>query len=167
MDKLVIKSSIILLLLAGSVGLSTLEVTPILPHMMRTCAVEKLQESSGADNSEQSLASVYNDCSVLPQSLAIIVAGIGLAGILFLLKSLKVIELKLIGISLVAALFIALELVFYAFFQYKYFYDSQLATTAGEIFKNYLFALSSLASLCLSVFVVPRLLKQTLFSDRI
>lgn len=164
MNKLAAKCLIILLLLTGSVGFSTLLTAPVVPNILSTCVKEKAPHTITLDYSEQAVASIYNDCSILPHSLAIVVAGLGLFGLLILLRELKIIELELLGILLIATLFTMLELAFYAFFQYKFFYDSQLAQSALHVLRNYLFAFSSLGSLLISLLLVPKLMGERLFN---
>lgn len=131
---------------------------------MGDCAVEKLQ---GLYDADDSLASIYNKCSVLPQSIAIITAGVGLFATLYLLRVLRIVELSVLGILLVALLFIALEVLFYVFFQYKYFFEGQMAFTGEEIARNYLFGFSSLISLTISLVLVPKLGSRKLFSSNV
>lgn len=164
MNRIIKKFLIVFFIFTSSVGFSTLVVTPLIPNMMSDCAVKKLQ---GLYNADDSLASTYNKCSVLPQSIAIITAGIGLFTTLYLLRIIRIAELSVLGIFLVALLFVALELLFYAFFQYKYFSESQMAVTSEEIARNYLFAFSSLISLAVSLVLVPKLVSRKLFSSNV
>lgn len=175
MHKFAVKVLIVVFLLTGAVGFSALAVSPLLPNVLGNCVTEKFeakdrdnfQDSYKDDNPEKLLANIYNECSVLPQSISIIVAGLGLVGLLFLLKQLAVVTLKPEGIALTAIVYMALELLFYMLVQHNYFYESQMAVDAGAIAQNYLFAWSSLISLAIALVLVPRLLRQKLFSEKI
>lgn len=164
MNRIIKKFLIVFFIFTSCVGFSTIVVTPLVPNMIGDCAVDKLQ---GLYNADDSLSSAYNKCSVLPQSIAIITAGIGLVAFLYLLRAVRILDLSVIGILLVGLLFVALELLFYVFFQYKYFSESQMAVTSEEIARNYLFAFSSLVSLTVSLLLVPKLVSRKLFSSNV
>ena len=150
-----------LLMFFSSIGFSVIAFSPLFQPMMTNCAVDKLQDSN---NLSLTLENTYNECSVLPQSLTIILAGVGLFLSLYLFRFLKTVQLKVSGMLLVCLFFVALELLFYVFFQHKYFYEAQLATTWQEVTRNYLFALSSLVSITLAFIAIPKIVGQQLFS---
>ena len=161
MNKILQKIVIVLLLFFSSVGFSLVTVSPLAPKISGDCTTERFFENL---DSEKTLETVTNECSILPQAVAIVLMGVGLLLALYAFKTLDMVKLGLLGVFAAVLIFLALELSLYAFFQYNYFFSSASANTVKDIGISYLFAVTPLFSITLGL-LVSKLSGQNVFNN--